>query len=193
MATDRNRLILQALKAEKALRSRLRRRGIRPHEIDDISQEVYRRMLESASVPGEIRSMKAYVFRLGRNIVVDGIRHNKCVAGHESSAIASPHNASTTGGPDEDLDAERIRYQLLRAFRSLPYPTRRVLWRRKVRGQSQQEIAERLGITVHAVEAYLTKGKDLLDRALAPMMDDEERQRVIRRIWKQRRSHEDEE
>jgi RNA polymerase sigma-70 factor (ECF subfamily) len=191
VAPDRKRLIVQALEAERAVRSVLQREGQAPDVVDDILQQVYLRMWVSPSVPEEIQSMTSYMLTLARNIILDGIRHEKCVADHERSSLTSPSQVDYTDGVDEELNGKEMLQQLRRAFRSLPYLTRQVIWRRKVRGQSQQEIAQRLGVSIEAVESRLSRGRSLLDRALNDAMDEEERRKVMKWIWPQRRSHED--
>jgi RNA polymerase sigma-70 factor (ECF subfamily) len=68
--------------------------------------------------------------------------------------------------PERRLHARQELKQLGNAFRLLPPRCREVVWLRKVDGISQNEVAQRLGISVRTVEFQVQKGMRILAHAL---------------------------
>ncbi len=146
----------------------------RPEDVEDIVQESFVRVLEAAS-KGEISYPKAYLYRTGRNLAL-------------TTLASLSHRLEETMGDDIDIDAviaeaaspeEQViaqrRFELFcRATATLPEQCRRVVILRKVYGLSQQEVAERLNISVGTVDKHLAKG---LMHCVA-FMDNQETQRA---------------
>lgn len=142
---------------EPLLRAWLVRRFPSLQDVDDIVQESYLRLVEARGRT-EIATPKAYMFRVARNLVLDRLRHEKVIAFEplvegDASAVedecASVHQTVTR---DQRLEI------MTQAIQALPTQCRHIFTLRKVHGLSQQEIAQRLGISQHTVSAQLTIG-----------------------------------
>ena len=64
----------------------------------------------------------------------------------------------TTESPESELDSNQRFVTFCRAVGGLPEQCRRAFILKKVYGLSQQEIADRLGITQSTVEKHIAKG-----------------------------------
>jgi len=127
--------------------------------LDDLVQETYLRILH-AYERGPISSPRGLLFTIARNVARDLLRRR---------GVPTPHFAVAESDalrvlPDDDAfapseSASRAQeYGLLAAaIAELPPRCREVLVLRKFEHLSQREIAQRLRISEHTVEAQLTK------------------------------------
>jgi RNA polymerase sigma factor (sigma-70 family) len=125
-------------------------------DIDDLVQEALIRTVKVRERQ-PLRSIRGFLFTTARNAARDLFRHR---AISKTTAIAEIESLTVLDeAPDaRELASRRQETDLLRAaISSLPTRCRTVLILRKFEHLSQQEIAERLGIAVHTVEAQLTK------------------------------------
>lgn len=142
---------------ENALRVWLVGRVQNRHEIDDIVQEAFVRVLH-AQTRANLLSPKAFLFATARNLAVDWARRRSLT--HTEPLVEN--EALTVLDESEDI-AERLSRQqeltfLTEAIQSLPDRCRQVFTLRKVYGLSQKEIAAKLGISAHTVSAQVTIG-----------------------------------
>lgn len=132
-------------------------------DIDDLVQEAFVRVLR-ARTEGEVRSPKAYLFVVARNLALMQARR-RLVARTDSLA-----DVDSTKILDESVDIphEVSRSQelemLTRAIQSLPARCRRIITLRKLYGLSQKETAAELGIVEHTVEIQTAIGLKKLGR-----------------------------
>ncbi len=142
---------------EQPLRSYLRQSLPSLPDVDDLVQDCFARMMR-ARTTGTIRSPKPFLFAIARNAVRDFIQR-KCRA----ELISITENAEVAVLEEEsdvvELVCRRQELDLLtEAIHALPERCREVLLLRKIKGLSQKEIAELLGIAEHTVESLAAKG-----------------------------------
>ncbi len=138
------------------LRAWLRERFATLADIDDLVQETYLRLFRARSA-GKITHPKTYLFTTARNAALDRIRRDKVVSFEglpEGDASAAVTSLSAAADPARDDELSLI----AEAIRSLPVRCREVLVLRKQQGLSHDEIARRLGISRHTVNAQITLG-----------------------------------
>jgi RNA polymerase sigma factor (sigma-70 family) len=142
----------EVLPHEPALRGYLRGRFPSLRDIDDLVQESYARLLR-ARATGPIACGKAFVFVTARNLALNHLRHQ---AHERPEGLAEIPAASVlddgTGTPETVARAEELQV-LIEAIQSLPERCRQIVTLRKIYGLSQKEVAARLGIAEHTVEA----------------------------------------
>ncbi len=126
-------------------------------DVDDLVQEAFIRVLR-ARAEGEVRSPKAYLFVVARNLALMQVRHRK-VAREDSLA-----EIDCSSILDESVDiphavahAQELE-MLTKAIQSLPTRCRQILTLRKIYGLSQKETAAELGIVEHTVEIQTALG-----------------------------------
>lgn len=140
---------------EPALRGYLHRL-VAPGDIDDLVQETYARLLR-ARERGPIEHPRGLLFATARNTARDLFRRRTVantfpITETEGSRVIDPAPAAPElacrGQESEILEA---------AIAALPPRCREILLLRKFENLSHREIAQRLGIAEHTVEAQLTK------------------------------------
>jgi RNA polymerase sigma factor (sigma-70 family) len=137
---------------EPALRAWLRSRFPTLADADDLVQESYSRLLKARGT-GSIACAKAFLFVTARNLALNQLRHLR----HERPDGVREIDASgvldeSAAIPDSVARAEDLQL-LIRAIQSLPDRCRQIVTLRKIYGLSQKEVAARLSISEHTVEA----------------------------------------
>jgi RNA polymerase sigma factor (sigma-70 family) len=137
---------------EPALRAWLRSRFPTLKDADDLVQESYARLLRTRQT-GSIACAKAFLFVTARNLALNQLRHLR----HERPEGVTELDASGVldsgvAIPDSVARAEDLQL-LIHAIQSLPDRCRQIMTLRKIYGLSQKEVAARLGISEHTVEA----------------------------------------
>jgi RNA polymerase sigma-70 factor (ECF subfamily) len=133
----------------------------RKDEVHDLRQETYARVYEAALI-SRPRSARSFLFTTAHHLMADRLRRERVVY-IEAVADIDALNLSV-----DEISAERrvSAWQELRllagALDQLPPRCRKVMWLRRVEGLSQREVAERLGVSVKAVEQQVSKGSRLL-------------------------------
>ena len=137
---------------EPALRTWLRARFPSIHDSDDLVQEVYARLLRAHDT-GPIACVRGFLFVTARNLALNRLRHER-IERPEGATEIDPLAVidERTAVPDAVAQAEELQL-LIRAIQALPDRCRQVITLRKIYGLSQREVAQRLGISEHTVEA----------------------------------------
>ena len=147
----------EVLPHEQPLRSYLRQSLSSLADVDDLVQDCFARMMR-ARVTGTIRAPKPFLFAIARNAVRDFIhrkRRAELIPITENTEVAVLEAESDV----VEMVCRRQELALLaEAIHTLPERCREVLLLRKIKGLSQKEIAELLGIAEHTVEALAGKG-----------------------------------
>jgi len=142
---------------EAGLRRWIRSRFSAIREVDDLVQEAFTRILK-ARRSGPVPNPQAYLFVVTRNLAINRLQRMN----HEYPPDAievDPHVlVDETSGPYEAAALQDEIDDLVCAFQTLPERCRQVMTLRKIYGLSQKEIASKLGITEHTVEAQVGIG-----------------------------------
>ena len=129
---------------------------VNPSDIDDLVQETYARLLR-AHERGPVEHPRGLLFATARNAARDLFRRRTTantipITDFVASRVFdSAPNAAETASRQQETDL------LATAIAELPPRCREILVLRKFENLSHREIAEKLGISVHTVEAQLTK------------------------------------
>lgn len=128
-----------------------------PSDVDDLVQETYARLLR-AHERGAIESPRGLLFATARNAARDLFRRRAVARTFPITEI--DHSRVFDDAPSvEEAVSRRQEADLLQAaIAALPPRCREILLLRKIENLSHREIAARLGIAEHTVEAQLTKG-----------------------------------
>ncbi len=142
----------EVLPHEKELRVWLRSRFPRAGDVDDLVQETFTRLLK-AHDSGPIVNPRAFLFVTARNLALNQLRHLRYERPPGAEEVDPLSIVDDVNSPPESVAKEEELQQLIRAIQSLPNRCRQVMTLRKIYGLSQKEVAKRLNISVHTVEA----------------------------------------
>lgn len=136
-------------------------------QAEDLAHDTFVRVLESRA--SEVVQPRAYLHQTARNIAVDACRRED-----RRQALTLPamdQSAPHSGDPEHYMHAIQLADSIERALTELPLNCRRIFIWQKIEGLTQQEIAERLGLSKNMVEKYMIRTlrhlRDRLD-AMAP-------------------------
>jgi RNA polymerase sigma-70 factor (ECF subfamily) len=142
---------------DAALRSYLRAHfsSLADHH-DDVVQETYVRLLRARD-RGPIESPRGLLFATARNAARDLLRRRAVAHTVPIAENAGDCVFDEAPGVSETVSRRQESDLLAAAIAELPPRCREILVLRKFENLSHREIAQRLGIAEHTVEAQLTK------------------------------------
>jgi len=145
---------LAALEYREHLQQFLVRRIRRAQDVQDLSQEVYLRLLR-VQEPGLLREPLAYLYRTAANVVYEFLRSRRQHVTFDSEMADRAASQADGSRPDKIADQLSLERDLERLLATLPPLQQTILVLQKRDGLSYEEIAQRLKISVHTVEKYL--------------------------------------
>lgn len=164
LAEVRAWFVREVLPLEAVLMQFLRRSARDFSDAEDLRQEVYMRVCESAAT--EIpRAAKPFVFTVARNLLIDRARREPIVSIEAVADLEVLNVAIDEPGPDRSAIARDELRRLQEALETLPMRSRSAVVMRKVEGLSRPEIAARMGVAEKTVERHLTEALRVLARA----------------------------
>ncbi len=126
-------------------------------ELDDILQEAFLRVLK-AQQEQKLQSPKAFLYAVARNLALDQVRRARVTGPGGLVSLHSLDVMEESEGIPETVARNQELEFLTQAIQSLPDRCRQIFTLRKIYNLSQNEIANRLGISEHTVSAQLTIG-----------------------------------
>jgi RNA polymerase sigma factor (sigma-70 family) len=133
----------------------------RKHEVQDLRQETYARVYEAAMTSRPV-SPRAFLFTTAHHLMTDRVRHERIVSIEAVGDIEALNVLHDEISAEQLVSARQELKRLAAAMDRLPPRCREVMWLRRVEGLSQKETAERLGVSVKAIEQQVSKGGRLL-------------------------------
>ena len=150
---------------EELIRTWTRRLRSR-QEAEDLAHDTFVRVLEAKSV--QVEQPRAYLHQTARNIAVDAYRREDR---REAMELGALDQTPPSGDPEHFMHAIQLADSIEQALAELPLNCRKIFIWQKIEGLTQQEIAERLGLSKNMVEKYMIRTlrhlRDRLD-AMAP-------------------------
>ena len=147
------------LKNKRAIKVHLKRFFSNADDIEDVVQETFLRGF-AAETRHKIAEPKAYLFQIAKNIALDRLRKNALVPMDqlEDSKVSSIILDETQATAEDMLDGRRKLSIFAQAVAHLPPQCRRAFVMRHIDGFTYKQIANRMDISVSAVEKHLTVG-----------------------------------
>ena len=142
---------------EPMLRARLRRMFIHGMEVDDVVQEMYARIVSQPSLEA-IKYPRQYAFQTATAIMIDHLRRSRVISINAAGNLDQLEISTPEATPEQQLEFREEIAAVAQLLALLPERTREVLILRRVEGLSQQETAQRLGISIKTVEKHMSQG-----------------------------------
>lgn len=150
---------------EPLLRSWLRSQCPERSDVDDVIQESYLRIWRARTAE-PIRSTKAFLFRVARNVMIDLLRRNRNSPFESQADLAALPVADECPDPVECLTANEKRQLLADAIAALPPRGRELMLLCRVHGLTHREAGEQLGIATKTVDEHISRGLNQLGAEL---------------------------
>lgn len=150
------------------LRSYLRGSFPSVRDVDDVVQESYLRIWR-ARARQSIRSAKNFLFQIARHVALDQLRHERLSPIDPVADLAGLRVMD--GEPDAAAAAcshDEIAL-LAAAIDALPARCREIFVLRKIQRVPQREIARRLGLSEHTVQAQVSRGMKRCEKFFAEL------------------------
>lgn len=153
----------EVIPLEPALTRYIRRNWRAASERNDLRQEVYARVLSSVQAQGQLpQNTAAFVFAIARNHLIDCARRARIVRIDLVAELEGAPAITEVITPERIASAREELRRVQVGLERLPKRCREVIRLRRIDGLSQRETADRLGISVKAVEQQTTKGMRVL-------------------------------
>lgn len=157
--------VREVLVHEELLVNYLIRVWPRRDEVADLRQEIYIRVYQSG-MTARPASAKAFLFATARHLMIDRIRRQRVIAIDTVGDLDALNVLIDEISPEQRVKARQELRRLAVAFDALPPKCRDTVWLRRVDQLSQNEVADRLGISPRTVEKHLMKGIRQLANAM---------------------------
>lgn len=154
-----SKVLTAFLEHEQAIRRFLSRFSSSAQDVEDFTQETFLKGF-AAELRGDVRDPKAFLFQIAKNTALADIRKSK----------RSPTNKLEDYGgvevlldeeqaqADDWLDGRRKLVLFAKAVSQLPPQCRKAFLLRRIEGLKYKQIANRMDISVSAVEKHVTLG-----------------------------------
>jgi RNA polymerase sigma factor (sigma-70 family) len=146
----------------RRLRMLLLRRGRTREEAEDLIQDAFLKMQEYCERGGQVRQPEGFlvrtVLRLAANARRDAHRNLYCEEPVENLTLI----VDTTPTPDEVLAGDQCLERMRDALDAVSRRTRDVFFMQRLDGLSYAQIAQRLGVSISAVEKQIATALAIL-------------------------------
>ena len=125
----------------------LRRSGIDRDTADDLTQDTFLRLLRGAPSESPVTNLRAYLFRISRNVMLDHLRRNASnpVQTVEQGMLGKV--ADLSPGVERKLSDRQRLATVMAVLDELPPRNRRVFELHRLEGRTLVSIADEMGIS----------------------------------------------
>ncbi|HWG69966.1 MAG TPA: RNA polymerase sigma factor [Steroidobacteraceae bacterium] len=146
------------LQHQSSLKRFIARFVSRPQDVEDVTQEAYLRAFDAERSGEHVRSPKAFLFRIAKNVALNELaRKSRLLTDYIEDSTSRDVIQEDISAEDRVMGDEKLT-MFCRAVVTLPVQCRRAFLLRKVHGLSHREISDRLDISVSTVEKHVASG-----------------------------------
>jgi len=135
----------------------LRRLGVRPADLEDLTQEVFLRAFRSFADYDPARPLRPWLFAIAYRLAADHrqLARHRYEVGAETSAGVPIDSADTAPGPDAALERRRAQALTLQALEAVALDRRAVFVLHELNGHTIPELAVALEIPLNTAYSRL--------------------------------------
>ena len=152
-----------------ALMRYFQRRTASVSDAEELVQELFLRLLRRADLFA-LENLDGYVFEAAANLARDRVRRQQARGGRHID-IADIEAETDEPSPEQVVDARKRLDLMLVALDGLPPRARTIVILRRFENLTYRQIAERLDISVSAVEKHMVRAMSALRAALGTTSD----------------------
>lgn len=138
-----------------ALRAFFSRRA-HPNDVEDLVQEVLLR-IQKRQPDAVVNNVEGYLFEVAANVLIDRGRRDKTRRRSDHCELQEIHHPVDEVSPERVLKGREQMARAMAALNELPERTRRVFILVRFEEMSYKLVAQRLGVSVSAVEKHVMK------------------------------------
>lgn len=127
---------------------------------EDIAQDTFMILWETRDKLKK-RTVKAYLYTIANNLFINQAKRNKVVFNFINSLTRQTENS-----PEYELEVKEFDAKLQAAIASIPEKSRIVFLMNRIDGFTYNEIADRLDLSVKAVEKRMHKALEIIKTTL---------------------------
>lgn len=140
-----------------------RRRVTEHDDVLDLVQEVFLRLSTRGTVDS-IENLRGYVFQVAASVLADRGRRRTVRQLDAHVELDSERLGAADFGPDRIVAGREALRTVMAALDRMPERTRTVFVLRRLEGMAYRDIADRLGLSVSAVEKHMVRAAERLAR-----------------------------
>lgn len=140
-----------------------------PPAVEDLSQEVFLRVLTRADAYEPTARLSTWLYRIATNAAINHVTEaysRRQTAGRDMASAEVP-DPCPESGPDREMNLDELKSRVSRAIGDLPIKQRVALTLFEYEELSYQQIASVLEVSVEAVRCLLTRARTTLRSKLA--------------------------
>lgn len=129
------------------------------HEAEDVLQEVFLRIHEGLCCREAVTDLESWIYRVARNLVIDHYRKRR-------PAAALPDELAAPSETAADDPRVHLAFSLRQTVDELPQPYKDALLATEYDGLTQQQLAEREGISLSGAKSRVQRAREKLRQLL---------------------------
>lgn len=139
-------------------------------DVEDLVQEVLLRIQKRQPAP-VVNNVEGYLFEVAANVLIDRGRRDRTRRRSDHCELQEIHHPVDEMSPERVLQAREQMARVMAALNALPERTRRVFILVRFEEMSYKLVAQRLGVSVSAVEKHVMKALKHLHERLRDQDD----------------------
>lgn len=141
------------------------RRAASTSDAEEMVQELFLRLLRRPDL-FSLQNIEGYVFEAAANLARDRVRRDQTRGGGLHVDIAGLEAGTDEPSAEQVVDGRQRLARMIKALDALPPRARTIVILRRFEDLTHGQIAERLGISVSAVEKHMVRSMSALRSAL---------------------------
>lgn len=136
----------------------IRSRVADPATAEDLRQDVFVKIHQQLGQLRDPAKLEGWIYQIARNAIIDHYRTRRPTGEMPADPPAEPET--------KDDEIEELKVSFRRMIHSLPEPYRNAIVLTELEGLTQQELADRLGISLSGAKSRVQRGRAQLKKML---------------------------